>query len=251
MKLVSYIGGILLALVALVVFSSTVTVNSGEVGVKSTFGKVNAQALPPGLHLVTPFISSVSTISTRLIARPEEFTSLTNDSQRVKITATATLSISPDQAPVAFAAVARTSNEIVDKVVQPVLLAAVKQVASKYPITYIIENQQQVADEISSVVTEDLSSKSFIDFQRFDVTGFELDSNVQEAIEGRQIAKQELERKRTELETAKIEAQRLDILDGSLTPAILTNKAIEKWDGSSLVPPGSEFPGVLTVPANK
>jgi hypothetical protein len=56
-------------------------------------------------------------------------------------------------------------------------------------------------------------------------------------IEQKQIAIQERQRKITELETAQIEAQRLKTLDAVLSDRILLKQAINKWDGSSMIPP--------------
>ncbi len=248
MKLVFSTIGAIVIILCFALFSSVVTINSGEVGILSKFGVVQPEPLRPGVHLIVPAATSVSRLSTQLIAEPEEFTSLTSDSQRVTITATPAFSIDPTGAPEAYANVGRSVTAIVSRTVQPVLLAAVKQVVSQYDINYIIEHQQEVAADISQVVTENLKTKPFIRFERIDVTGFVLDPQVQEAIEKKQIAKQELERKQTELQTAALEAQRLTVIDKALTANILMKEAIDKWNGESLIPPtAQQFPGLIST----
>lgn len=238
----------LVIVILFALFASVVTINSGEVGILSKFGVVQPAPLQPGIHLVLPGATSINRLSTQLIAEPEEFTSLTSDSQRVTITATPAFSIDPIGAPAAYANVGRTVTAIVSRTVQPVLLAAVKQVVSQYDINYIIEHQQEVTANISQVVTENLKSKPFIRFERIDVTGFVLDPQVQDAIEKKQIAKQELERKQTELQTAAVEAQRLAVIDKALTTNILMKEAIDKWNGESLIPPtAQQFPGLIST----
>lgn len=217
MKFILGLFGSLFMVALFALLTTLVTINSGEVGVLSNFGVVQAKPLQPGIHVIVPVVNSVGKLSTQLIAEPEEFTSLTSDSQRVTITATPAFSIDANGAPQAYANVGRTVPEIVSRTVQPVLLAAVKQVISQYDINYIIEHQQEVTANISEVVTENLQSKPFIKFERIDVTGFVLDPQVQESIEKKQIAKQELERKQTELQTAAVEAQQLSVLDKALT----------------------------------
>lgn len=248
MKLITGIIGSLVSLVLIGLLLTLVTIDSGEVGILSIFGVVQPSPLQPGIHVIAPIINSVGKLSTQLIAEPEEFTSLTSDSQRVTITATPAFSIDPVGAPEAYAKVGKTVPAIVSRTVQPVLLAAVKQVVSQYDINYIIEHQQEVAADISQVVTENLKTKPFIQFERIDVTGFVLDPQVQEAIEKKQIAKQELERKQTELQTAAVEAQRLTVLDKALTSNILMKEAIDKWNGESLIPPtAQQFPGLIST----
>ncbi|HEY9693893.1 MAG TPA: prohibitin family protein [Oculatellaceae cyanobacterium] len=223
----------------IIIFASITTVNSGQVGIKSTFGVVVPAPLQPGLHLITPLISRVDRLSVQTVAIPEEFSSLTRDSQKMKVTATTTLRLNPKNASEAYANVGRSNQVITNTILQPALHAAVKQVISQYDMTYIIENQGEISKAIVDQLNNNLGQSSYVELLKVDVTGFVLDENVQQAIEQKQIAKQELERKQTELQTAKLEAQRLQSLQTSLTPQILMDKAIEKWDGHSLTAPTS------------
>lgn len=231
----------LAVLVALVFLSGPMlngcaTVGPGEVGIKTTFGSVHEEPLQPGLHLNVPVADWIDKLPTRAIAQPEQYSSLTKDSQKIVVYATATYSINPKQSVKAFTTVGKTSDKIKQAIVQPALLAAVKDVISRYSMTDVIENQTQVSDEIGQIVRQRLGKTSYIDLQTFDVTGFVLDENVQASVEKKQIAKQELERKDTELKTAQKEAERLQILQKSLTKEVLMQEAIQKWDGSGIPP---------------
>lgn len=68
------------------------------------------------------------------------------------------------------------------------------------------------------------------------MTGFVLDSEVQKAIEGKQVANQKLAQKATEVDIAKKEAERLQALQDAITPNTLMKEAIDKWDGSGIPP---------------
>ena len=235
MKSARFFVPLLLLFVFLI--SGCTIVESGNVGIVSSFGKVQAEPVAPGISFVFPGLRDISQLSIRTIALPEEFTSLTKDSQKIIVAATATFAIAPEAAPQAYIQIGRNIQTIQATVVQPVLLSAVKNVISQYAMTFIIENQATVATEIKADIIKQLQQAGYINFQDFNVTGFILDPDVQKAVEQKQIAIQEQERKKTELVTAGIEAERLKTLDSALTERILMKQAIDKWNGNSLVPP--------------
>jgi len=227
----------LLLIFTLLISGCAAIVESGNVGIVSSFGKVQATPVEPGITFAFPGLRNISQLSIRTVALPQEFTSLTKDSQKIIVAATATFSIAPNAAPQAYIQIGRTVGTIQATVVQPVLLSAVKNVISRYAMTFIIENQATVATEIKDDIVKQLKQAGYINFQDFNVTGFILDPDVQRAVEQKQIAIQEQERKKTELVTAGIEAERLKALDSALTERVLMKQAIDKWNGNSLVPP--------------
>jgi regulator of protease activity HflC (stomatin/prohibitin superfamily)/transposase len=241
---------LLLLAIAPSLLTGCTSVNSGNVGVASSFGKIGGEPLQPGLHFAFPVIRNVTEISTRSTALPEEFTSLTKDSQKIKIAGTITYSVIPAKAPEALI---RVGNEeaLKNTIIIPAVLASVKDVIAKYSMDYLIENQSGVSSEISKAITDRLNNNGLLQVSTFDVTGIVLDDNVQESVEKKQIALQDLQRKQTELRAAELEAQRLTILNGALTDKVLLDKAIEKWNGNSVVPPGGSVGASVLVQPNK
>ncbi len=228
--------GIGLSIVVASSLTACATVSSGEVGVKTNWGVVDSQPLNPGVHLYIPFIQGVNVLSVRTVPLPEEFATLTSDGQSLKITATATYSINGLKAPDIYKTIGRDEESVKNTVIVPVLLGVVKDVISKHDMFYIIENQTTVAQEIAAGVAERLKTKDFINFQAIVITGFVPDPQVQQAIEQKQIAKQKLEQKQTEVAIAQKEAERLKALQTALTPENILNRAVEKWDGTGIPP---------------
>lgn len=218
------------------------SVSSGSVGVESSFGKISNEPLQPGVHLAFPVFRDVTPMSTRSTALPEEFVTLTRDSQKMTVTGTITYDIIPAKAPEALTKIG-DEEAIKNTIIVPAMLASVKDVVAKYSMGDVIDNQAKVSTEIAEAITKRLGNNGLIRVSSFDVTGIVLDPNVQASVEKKQIALQELQRKQTELDTARIEAERLNILNGALTDRVLLDKALEKWDGHSVVPPGSGSAG--------
>lgn len=219
-----------------ILLSGIKVIDPGEVGVRSTLGDVHQNVLNAGIHVVIPLIDSVTNFSIRTKDLPEEFASITKDGQTMKVTATALYSLNPLKAPSIYAKVGSSSDDVKNKVIQPALLGAVKQVISKYGMFEIIENQNKISQEVETAIQESLNGNDFVIFNSFTVTGFTLDSEVQASIEQKQIAQQQLQRKSIEVEIATKEAERLNILSKSITPNTLLLEAISKWDGHGIPP---------------
>jgi regulator of protease activity HflC (stomatin/prohibitin superfamily) len=224
-------------IIVTIIALSIKVVPSGTVGVVSTFGVVQSPPRQPGLNFLIPLVQTVQEISIQTKAIPEEFTVQTRDSQQIKVTATATYAINPPNAPAIVANIGRTEDAVRNVVIQPVLISSVKRVVTAYAMQEVIENQARISGEIREDIIKELDKQGYVNFRDFAVTGFVLDIEVQKSIEQKQIAIQERQRKLTELETAQIEAQRLKTLDAVLSDRILLKQAIDKWDGSSMIPP--------------
>jgi regulator of protease activity HflC (stomatin/prohibitin superfamily) len=228
---------IALAIAITVIALSIKVVPSGTVGVVSSFGVVQSPPRQPGLNFLIPLAQTIQEISIQTKAIPEEFTVQTRDSQQIKVTATATYAINPPNAPAIIANIGRNEESVRSVVIQPVLVSSVKRVVTGYAMQEVIENQARISGEIREDIIKELDKQGYVNFRDFAVTGFVLDTEVQKSIEQKQIAIQEKQRKMTELETAQIEAQRLKTLDAVLSDRILLKQAIDKWDGSSMIPP--------------
>lgn len=62
------VGGVLLLLVALLALASCGTIETGNVGVRMTLGKVNPEEVTPGIYFGVPLVSSVQQFSAKEIA---------------------------------------------------------------------------------------------------------------------------------------------------------------------------------------
>lgn len=242
MNLIQLISGITaLTIITAVGFGSIVPVQEGTVHAVYRFGQAQEQILTPGLNLVTPFVTSTKQLDVSTKSVPEKFTSLTSDGQQVTITATANYNINGVHAAQTARLVIlsgdkdRDSDTIKNVALQPTLLAVVKQVIAKYPISHIIANQAAIADEIEQGINSSLKAQSVVILQNFVVTGLVLDPEVQQAIESKAIAIQRQEQAKIDLETANTIAKNNTIISQSLSPVLLQDAAIKKWNGNSSV----------------
>jgi regulator of protease activity HflC (stomatin/prohibitin superfamily) len=245
MNLIQLISGLTgltgLAIVVSVGFGSIVPVQEGTVHATYKFGQAQEQILTPGLNIVMPFVTSTKQLDVSTKSIPEKFTGLTSDGQLVNVTATANYNINGAHAAQTARLIILTGDKdkdietIKNVSLQPTLLAVVKQVIAKYPISYIIANQAAIADEIEAGINTTLKTQSVVTLQNFVVTGLVLDPEVQQAIELKAIAIQKQQQAEIDLKTAETIAKNNEIISKSLTPVLLQDAAIKKWNGNSSV----------------
>lgn len=232
MKVIHGVG--IFAAIALVA-SSVKYVGPGSIGVQTFLGRIQPNVLKPGVSFSLP-LTWLTTFDTRQVSVPEKFGALTKDAQAITVTGTINYSISPSKAPDLYSQVGTTEEDVKNKVVQPILLGSVKRIVADHTMSEIIEKQSLISDQVNAMIVSSLKEAGFVNVDSFVVTGIILDPQVQAAIEEKQIALQNLERKSTEILAAQKEAERLNILTKSLTPTTLMDKAIEKWDGKGIPP---------------
>lgn len=227
-----------IAIVLAVTATGCTVVNPGDFAVKSTLGTVKQETLTPGVHTAIPGFDQVTIYSGQLITAPEEFSSLTSDGQKIIVHATVQYTVNSQKAAQILQTVGSDNDAIRNKIVQPVLLSSMKDVISRNTMFGIIENQQKIATEVDALIQKNLQGhgNDLVTIHGLSVTGFILDPQVQQAIEKKQIAQQELAAKTTEVQIAGKEAERLKALQGAITPQTLMKEAIEKWDGHGIPP---------------
>ncbi|MGL5923721.1 prohibitin family protein [Chroococcidiopsis sp.] len=235
---------LLCAIGTLFASTSCSIIDPGEVGVKSSLGSVKSAALQPGVHLSIPLVDWITTFDSRVQAAPEEFSALTSDGQSVKVFGTLNFRISAQHAPVIFSQVGKTTVEVKDRIVQPILLSVVKEVVAKQSMTELIANQAAFSTDVGAALQQRLTQEMIAGFSKgaiaevdsFNITGLKLDETVQAAIEKTAISKQALLTAQSELKVAEMEAKRNEALQKTLTAEVLMNKAIQKWTGEGVPP---------------
>jgi regulator of protease activity HflC (stomatin/prohibitin superfamily) len=244
------------------IFSYT-EVDSGFVGVVYRQGAA-VRAIQPGPHLLVPFLENVSYVSTKtLIWQPNE-DGASSDLQQV--TTQVTLAYHFDPAFAVYFATQLISNEpnsVENKAVNPAIVEAVKAVSAQYVATDLIQKRPLVRDGIDKMVTARLTQYHIV-VETVSITDFKFTKEYNDSIEAKVKAMQDAERAQNELVKVKIEAEKAEAeakgkalanvadaegeakaiiakanaqaeanrkLAASITPELILNKAIERWDG--------------------
>ena len=193
---------IIILLFILLLFSFT-TIKSGEVGLKTRFGKIVDTSLTEGVNWKIPFIEKIVKVNIKVQKAEMNIESSTKDLQTVNTAVAVNYRVNGDKASALY-----------------------KKVGNKYEETVL---QPAIKESIKS---EDLN-----------LTDFSFSQEYTKAIEEKQVAEQNLEKAKLEAEKkiteAKGEAEANALKQQTITDKVLQEKFIEKWDGKLSIVSGN------------
>jgi prohibitin 2 len=232
------LGFILLAVVVVLLFF-TATVETGDVGVVTNFGKVTGTVLDSGWHVVGP-VDHVTDVSIRTITTQTDADCFSSDLQEVKITLAAQTRITKENASKIY------QNYGIEYMSQamPKVLDAIKAETAKYEAAEIIANRDKIRSETLKAASARL--QDFVEVQDLSIVNVSFSDDYEKAIEAKQVAQQRAEQAKYELQQAQIEADKkvasakgeaeaIQIRGDALAknPEVINLELINKWDGKA------------------
>jgi regulator of protease activity HflC (stomatin/prohibitin superfamily) len=217
--------------------SSVVVIDAGQVGVRHAFGEVDPQPLLPGVRFVTPW-SSVERFSTREEQFPErsdqaeQISALSGEQMGMQVDVAVRWQIDPMQAPSIF-------RELGGQVqIQNVVLNAIRNGVRDGMVQYSINDISQrnrIASTMSEEVDSALVTQPRAGGQRFriaTVTAFFLRDlqpppQVVQAINNKIAQEQQIATERHRVEVARLQAEQQRLLNQTLTAEALTKQYLE------------------------
>lgn len=249
--------GFLLFAVLTVFLFFTATVETGNVGVITNFGKVTGQVLDSGWHIVGP-IDHVTEISVRTITTQTDATCFSSDLQAVNITLAVQTRITKENATNIYK---NYGAEYMSQAA-PKILDALKAETAKYAAAEIIANRDKIRSEALKAAQQRLDG--FVEVQDLSIVNVAFSTDYEKAIESKQVAQQRAEQAKYELQQAEVEAEKkvatakgeaeaIQIRGDALAknPAVIELELINKWDGKSpdtLVTSGGNGAGSIILP---
>jgi prohibitin 1 len=239
------VGGIVFIIAALILKPFTI-VGAGERGVILRFGKVDNAILDEGIHPIFPIVTSVKTLSVRVQKTDLKADAASKDLQKISTDLAINWNIDPAKVNQVFQQVG-DEEQIVNSILSPAISEVLKAATSKKTAEEIITQRTELKTEIDNSLKNRLAPYG-ITIRDVSLVNFGFSPEFSKAIEAKQIAEQEAKqaeftvKKATQDAQAQInrakgqaEAQRLQ--RQTLTPEILQQQAIEKWNG--------QFPTVM------
>lgn len=244
------IVGFFIVVLAFGFVTSCYTVNTGEVAIVSTFGKVT-RIDTEGLNFKIPFAQSKVFMETRektyIFGKTDEMDTTmevsTKDMQSIKIELTVQASISdPEKLYKAF----RNAHE--RRFIRPRAKEVVQATIAKYTIEEFVSKRAEISQIINNDIADDFAEYGLI-VNNVSIINHDFSDEYERAIEQKKVAEQAVQRAKSEQEKILIEfgnkvkiaefelkereirAKANAIESQSLTPQLLQKMAIEKWDG--------------------
>jgi regulator of protease activity HflC (stomatin/prohibitin superfamily) len=236
----AFLTGAIIIIALIIIGGVFVQIGPGQRGVLMTFGAVHDGVLDPGLHLKLPFAQSVVRMDVQVQNSQAQETAASLDLQNVSSTVATNWHILPADAEWVYQHIG-SESDLVDKIIRPAISNSVKAVTAHYNAEDLIIRRDAVRDEIQKQITSELQPYRIV-VDSVNITDFHFSEEFAQAIERKQIAQQRALQARYELDQAKVLAQQRvveaqaqsqaqQLLQQTLTPEIIQQQAIAKWDG--------------------
>lgn len=224
----------------LILFGCFSSVKTGEVGIKTRFGKITDTYLAEGMHFKAPYekIEKIN-IKVQKYENEEVLETSTKDMQVINsIKIAVNYQIEEKKAVDLFRRVGKGYEETV---LEPAIQETVKGVMSKYTSEELITKRSEVAADMQETLAE--KTKEYgINIISVSIKNFNFSQEYNASIERKAVAEQEVLTAQQELEKAKVEAERKileaeaeakanKIKEKTLTKEIIQQQFIEKWNG--------------------
>lgn len=242
---------------------SYVVVEGGSQGVVLKLGKISQDSLPEGLHFVTPFITSVKTINTRVTMASVEASAGTKDLQTVRLKVSVNYRIDSSKVVDIFRKVGNEAAVSVN-IVAPANQEVIKANTAKYNAEELLTKRDQLKLAIVESLTSRLAVEGIL-VQDVSIADINFSDEFNKAIEAKQIASQSAQKAKylaeqatneaagaiavakgqasSLIESAKgrstallmeaeAQAKANSLIKQSLTEELLRKQAIDKWNGA-------------------
>lgn len=224
----------------LMLFGCFSTIKTGEIGIKTRFGKIIGSTTNEGIVFKLPFeqIKKIN-IKVQKYENEEAFSTSTKDLQIVNnIKVAINYQIDGSRAVNLFKTVGTNYNTTV---LEPAIQETIKAVFSKYTAEEIVTKRSEISLDMNNTLDERIKEYG-INSVAVSINNFDFSESYNQAIEKKAVAEQEVETSKNQLEKAKIDAEKKKVeaqgeaeanalLEQSLTDQIIAQQFIEKWNG--------------------
>ena len=227
-------------------------VDTGYVGVVTTFGNVSDNVFNSGLHLKLP-VSKVNKMEIREIKNVIETYAFSKDIQEVKVNAAIKYRIKQEKAISIFREQGKNYYSIT---IEPAFLGALKTSFTSYDAENIIAYREKLTSTIFNSLQEILDKNNII-LLEITLQDIDFSDAFTNAVEAKQVAtqdklkaEQEAEKKKIEadgnayvkIKEAEAEAQANEMKQKSITDNLIKYEQIQKWNGVLPQVEGSSAP---------
>lgn len=223
-RIVASFFGLIILLILF--FNSLVVVKSGYVGVVTTFGKATGEA-QPGVSWKIPFIQGITGMDTKIVGDEQNAPAATQDLQTVSTDLILNYNLTPGAVDNVFRTIGPTYQATV---IDPVVQETVKSITSSYNAQDLIQSRPAVQAKMLTALQNALTKYGFT-VDNISIINFQFSQAYSQAIENKQVEAQNVAAAQYKLQQAQLNAQANQVQDAALTPAILEQQAISKWDG--------------------
>ncbi|MDR2840317.1 MAG: prohibitin family protein [Paludibacter sp.] len=217
----------LITIFLIIIFSSSFyTIDTGERGVVLRFGSLQSIA-NEGLNVKVPFIDRVETLSVRDKKLSVNIAVSSSDIQTITVEVGVVFALDPNKVGQLYQ---RYGTIIEETLLRPALSEKINSIIAEYPIEKFVEKRAEISNRINVAFSSQVVGSGII-VKDLLIVNHDFSDEFNKAIEDKKIAEQGSLAAKFTLERMKLEAEAQRIKQASLSPMVLQEMAINKWDG--------------------
>lgn len=239
-KIVIAAAAVLFALLVLV--NCFTVVDAGHTGVVVTLGKVKEGVLSEGIHFKAPFVQRVEKIDNRIRKLEVNTEAFSKDLQSVNTVLAINYRVDTAKS---YSIYKNIGADYETVLVVPAVNEVLKAITATYTAEESVTNRVLISEGLVNGLNEKLNAIGLY-ITDVNIIDFDFSEAFITAIEEKQVAQQKLLKAETEKKTAvtnaeaeaealkiraEAEAEANRVIAQSLTPEIIENKKLEKWNG--------------------
>lgn len=237
--------GILVILIIATILNCFTTVPTGNVGVKTKFGKVQEDVIQEGFNFKAPFIEKIVLIDCKTKKIELETEGSTKDMQTVSVTIAVNYNVNKGTANKLYKEVGTDYEAIL---ITPAVHESIKSAMAQYTAEELITKRAEVSNKIQETLIDKVTDRGF-EVTEFNLTNIDFSAEYDRAIEAKAVKQQEVVTAQAEFEKQKIQNQKeieiaekdarvMELQNTQITEKTLELKRLEvqekmisKWNG--------------------
>ena len=222
------------------VFSCFEIIKTGEVGIKTKFGKIVGKTTNEGIIFKSP-IESIKKINIK-VQKYENKDTLDTSTKDMQIVNNIKVSINYQiDGTKAVDLYKRVGTNYKETILDPAIQETIKGVISKYTAEELVTKRSEISLDINNTLNEKIKNYG-INSVSVAINNFDFSEAYNQAIEQKAVAEQNVLTAQQELEKAKVESEKKiveaeatnkanELLKQNVTYEVLMKQFIEKWNG--------------------
>lgn len=225
---------------SIVLFGCFSTIETGEIGIRTKFGKMVGSTKSEGIIFKSPFenITKIN-IKVQKYENKEVLSTSTKDMQIVNnIKVSINYQINGTKAIDLYK---KVGSKYKETVLEPAIQETIKGIISKYTSEELVTKRSEISLDINNTLNQRIKDYG-ISSVSVAINNFDFSEAYNQAIEQKAVAEQNVLKAQQELEKAKVEAEKKiveaeatnkanELLKQNVTDEVLMKQFIEKWDG--------------------
>lgn len=224
----------------IILFGCFSTIKTGEIGIKTRFGKIVGSTTNEGIIFKSP-IEKIEKINIK-VQKYENKDALSTSTKDMQIVNNIKVSINYQiDGTNVVELYKKVGTNYSNTILEPAIQETIKGVISKYTSEELVTKRSEISLDINNTLNERIKNYE-INSISVAINNFDFSEAYNQAIEQKAVAEQNVLKAQQELEQTKVEAEKKiveaeatnkanELLKQNVTDEVLIKQFIEKWDG--------------------